>query len=1126
MRAGDQPGSIVRFLTRFVVTGSVVLVALLFWVAPSAAGAVFTLSDENRVRDPAIAVDEQGTSHIVWNVSIIGADDDLVYCRIPRGATGCDLVHRFNLPKDDFSGPKIVIASSGDIVLVTGRCCYPASPVLALISVDGGGSFGPPVAIASEFGPVGEVTVGPGDFSLALSGGNSGPDFSSIWRAAPLDGSSPDPKVLLSPFPKAYSVSTGFPDPTSPIVAYSDLQDVYFRSWDGTGDYNSIGNWLPEGPPVTSGAEPKLAGGVRGLYLIYLDSTPPYQYYVRSYDGSGFPASTKQVISDPKSGQSAIFRDFHEDGEGNLHAIFRQRTKAGEWLLSHRVSRDGNQTWQEPAVLARGGAADDLYHMRVGAAPDGGGGVVGDNNSGGRVWFAPFGPLGPPPGTCKPFVKLGTTKVRALKGCFEKAGKKNAWVAAGPVKVNGIDIDPKGGSGSDSAGAGASSGFKVTAIPGNRTLKTNGTARVHAGAVQLDVGTVNWKLPAKNGKVIKLAGNDGSVFKDLGKYTKELFDLPVVGDAELRIKGSGTEIPSHFRMPGILGSVTGNTTFETGQGGISFDGLEIEVPKAGIGLLHLAGIDIKYDGADRFTGTARVALPPQYSKSITEVTFGIEDGELSLLRVEPPPFTPALPIIGSPPSPMVGLDRIDFTYVRKPGSRLFTGGIYLIGGPKALGLSVDGAVSLEFPSKGPTILSAGGTLTVVKVPLGGGEATYTVGFPGSFKFNAGFSLFGFTGGLEGFLDLSSGKFSASGSAHSGPFGGEVVVSSKGIAACVSVPGPPPDLGFAWKWGGPPSFLCPDIGSFKISPPKSSSAPVAGTRAGAGTPAVIPADGVSLPSGLNEAAIAVLGSGGAPLIVVTGPDGEVVSSGPETIEQGRYRIVPVPGESRTIIQIGDPVGGNYSVEAQPGSVPISRILTARGLPQPKVTAKVRGKGRKRRLIYRVRQIDGQRVTFSEEGKGTGRQIGIAKRVKGRIRFSPAPGPRGRRRIVALVEQDGVPRAQIQVSRYRAPGIARPRRPKQTRALRRGRKLLVKWSRLRGVHGYEVRVNLPRDGRRLIFYPRSRQTRLMVGGIESTDRGRITVAGIGADAKPGRRAVAKLKSKRRRRRGSSAAAGNGR
>jgi hypothetical protein len=218
-----------------------ILLTLTLAPVDPAPAAIFDLNSDPQAEMPDIAVDDSGTAHVAWNVSAgIPADDLLVYCRVPRGAKACDVSHTISLPGTDFDGPQVVLTRSGAVVLTSGRCCFPAAPVFAVTSGDDGQSFGPPVTIADEFagGSDWEAVLGPGDFSLALSGGNSGPNFAAIWRAASLDGSSIDQKAELAPFPKAYFTSTGFPDPTNPIVAYTDLDDVYMRRWGGSGNYN------------------------------------------------------------------------------------------------------------------------------------------------------------------------------------------------------------------------------------------------------------------------------------------------------------------------------------------------------------------------------------------------------------------------------------------------------------------------------------------------------------------------------------------------------------------------------------------------------------------------------------------------------------------------------------------------------------------------------------------------------------------------------------------------------------------------------------------------------------------------------------------------------------------------
>lgn len=996
---------------RRLALGASIGLALMLVPAGSAHAAIFNLSPDPQAERPDLAVDDTGVSHVAWNLSAgIPGDDALVYCRVPRGGKACDVQHTIALPKTDFDGPQVVLTRSGAVVLASRRCCFPGAPVFAVTSGDGGASFGAPVTIADEFsaGSEWEAALGPGDFSLSLSGGNSGPDFASIWRAAPLDGSDPGSKVSLAAFPKAYFTSTGFTDPTSPIAAYSDLEDIYLRRWVGSGSYNDSANWTSEAY-VVHGDEPKLASGLRGVYLIYQGAKPPYQYFVRRFDGENFPGGKNQrVVSDPSTGESAIFRDFLEDGDGNLHAVFRQRSKKGAWGLRHRVSADGGKRWQPVEILAARKAADDLYNLRIGAGTSGGA-VVGDHNGEGPVWLAPFGPAAAGGGSCRPTVKIGAAVVRALEGCFTRHGKK--WGASGPVKLNGIDIEPLGGGGK----ASASAVFRVFAIPGNRILTTSAKAKVRVGKVVLDRGPVAWKLPPGNGKVIRLGSPDGSVFRDLGKFARTMFEFPVDGDAELQIAGAGAKVPVYLRMPGLLGGVTGKTFLRTDQTGQVFDGMRIDVPKAAIGLLHLAGVDVTYDGQNRFTGTATIELPPAYSKPVT-VSFAFENGELSRLEIDPAiQFLPTpLPIVGVPPTPVVGLDSIGFLYQRKPGSRLFQGNLLLIAGPRLFGFPVvdlDGTVALEFPASKPATLKAGGDLSVVRLPLANAFATYTVGAPGTLEFGGSYRLAIFSGSVSGFVDLAGDSFSASGSASLGPLGGKVVITDKGLGICVADPlgG---EHGLGWKW---------KEASFSEGCPGSS--------AGAG-------------------ASAAAASAGTP-----------------------------------------------------------------------VKASVKGKGRKRSLRFRMPGAPGRRVTFAEEAKRVYREIGATAKARGSFRFRPAPGPGGKRRIVAILEQDGVPYDKLTVARYKAPPSRRPRRPRRVHLRRRGGKLVLSWAKVRGARGYEVRVSLPRDGRRLLFFPAPKRHALRIRGIERTDVARVRIAAIGADLRTGRAAKAKLKpaKKKKKRRG---------
>ena len=83
------------------------------------------------------------------------------------------------------------------------------------------------------------------------------------------------------------------------------------------------------------------------------------------------------------------------------------------------------------------------------------------------------------------------------------------------------------------------------------------------------------------------------------------------------------------------------------------------------------------------------------------------------------------------------------------------------------------------------------------------------------------------------------------------------------------------------------------------------------------------------------------------------------------------------------------------------------------------------------------------------------IGVARGGRGRIRFTPAPGPAGKRTIVAFVEQNGIPRDQITVATftYRPLKLARPA---HLRVKRKGSRLLVSFGAVRGADLYNVSV----------------------------------------------------------------------
>ena len=61
-----------------------------------------------------------------------------------------------------------------------------------------------------------------------------------------------------------------------------------------------------------------------------------------------------------------------------------------------------------------------------------------------------------------------------------------------------------------------------------------------------------------------------------------------------------------------------------------------------------------------------------------------------------------------------------------------------------------------------------------------------------------------------------------------------------------------------------------------------------------------------------------------------------------------------------------------------------------------------------------------VTFAEVGGENLHEIGTAQGARGTLEFAPADGPAGKRKIVALIDQDGLPRPRVALASFTAPG----------------------------------------------------------------------------------------------------------
>jgi hypothetical protein len=179
-----------------------------------------------------------------------------------------------------------------------------------------------------------------------------------------------------------------------------------------------------------------------------------------------------------------------------------------------------------------------------------------------------------------------------------------------------------------------------------------------------------------------------------------------------------------------------------------------------------------------------------------------------------------------------------------------------------------------------------------------------------------------------------------------------------------------------------------------------------------------AQSVAMPGGLPSASVQVTGADGPPKVTLVAPNGEKIETPADDSgrKEGRFILVQDARSRTTTVVVVKPLAGDWRVVPAAGSTAIRSVGLAKGLPQPKVATHVTGKGARRTLHWRLRAIPGQRVTLLETGRKGSRRLAATNRRSGAKRFKPAAGLGGKRRIVAFVEQGGLPRRKLNGGRY--------------------------------------------------------------------------------------------------------------
>lgn len=228
----------------------------------------------------------------------------------------------------------------------------------------------------------------------------------------------------------------------------------------------------------------------------------------------------------------------------------------------------------------------------------------------------------------------------------------------------------------------------------------------------------------------------------------------------------------------------------------------------------------------------------------------------------------------------------------------------------------------------------------------------------------------------------------------------------------------------------------------------------GTRSRA-LPTAAPDGSFTVPAGTRRLAVEVAGVGAAPRVAVDGPGGVRVEADAEGASLGdAVSILPEPSRKVAYVVLDAPAPGPWKVTALPGSPAVGGLRFAGPAPTPKVTAKVRTRGCRTAVSWSLAPRPGQKVELVEEGAGDS-VIATVTKAKGTVAFTPRPSGAVTRRLVAVVTQDGMPRARIALGRFRAPG-ARVATPAGVRASLTGRTVRASWRGSCGATQYVVAV----------------------------------------------------------------------
>ena len=1038
---------------------------------------------------PHLVVDDAGTAHIVWAEG--GPDDGLadrlVYCRLKRGASSCDVRHTLRAGPEspyntDYGGPRIVRVGNQ---LVAFSLRYPvvvdkpdggsSSTVWAWTSNDGGTTWSDPAVVGKR--AIGDmVVIGASDSPVILNFAYDA--FCGLCLEAYQSGQYSGTSVDLSTrsndayYPQM-ELQNGLP-----VVSWVNLDGTtHVRRWTGQGSVLDEATWTaPVSLPDTD--ETDLAGGPSGLSLLGASRTAtPRQFKLRTVGAGGFGAP---VSVTPAKDSSPIFGTLEQDAGGRLLAAWSDRNdfakKDGLWLRAAGATPGGGQPSFAPAQRVIRGIANGQIDL---AGTNDGGGFVAFNHTGGvvdhgEIVAGGFGNqasngqkgLGDVQGggasgnTCQQ-VKFGSFTADAAAGCFLHGTGENSHlvVTGGEINLHGLRIIPEGSA-------------KIIMDPRTLRLDTTGDVRVVVSSSLVGDITI-WRGEIHRDLSAVRPGTNLFEFP-IGEYATNILGFDVGADIAVRLERDGVHIPVSLKLPPAFGGFAGNAELiSTTERGLIVDSLHIELGPVPLGALIINKVELDYMGAgDIWRGHGSVTVP---AGGTMDATVEFRMGDFNGATIS---FTPATPI---PIGPFVYLLRMGGGFTVDPihieaSARIGAGAAVQGTAP----VNINGLFEMDFPRNGaPANFKMTGTVDIFFFEIGNGFLQFQTDGYAAFGGQLGPFSIGplfLEASTSGFVDAGAGQFGAelSGTVEicidielarpCAGAGADVALSNAGFAACAKLKVVKTFTGgvrFPWRDFGPEILANPvaatyalithiaipcNTDGYRVPPPRPASARVA--QAG-GTV-------VNVPRGVPSQTIVLTGDGGAPQITATGPGGAVVRSGENPTSTG---FTATSGNlPATYLVLTDPKPGDWTIVPNSGSPAITQTLTSSGYKPATLKASLGGKGRKRSIKYRVKNLGhGQRVVFAERGKFGTNILGTTTKKKGKLEYTIADARGGPRKVLAMVQKDGLQTDRKTIGSYKAPPPVRPGKVRRLRAKRKGKNVIVSWRGARGAQRYSITIH---------------------------------------------------------------------